>query len=406
MERLRIVIGGFLGLTPGGGVAWDYLQWPLGFAEMGHDVLYVEDTRLWPIYNTDGAADCSPNVARVSNVLSAFGMGSRWAYRDEVSSECFGMPLERVQEFCRTADVFINVSCSTFLRDEYRRIPVRVLVDTDPMFTQIQFCNQESFTADKAGMREMFAGHTHYFTFGENIGRRDCRIPDCGVKWETTRQPTCIEHWRAAPVSRRGTSSFTTIMNWTAARDLNFDGDTWGQKNASLMEYLNLPEQAAGMKLALAVGQTEGAPFPTRLFRERGWTVWNAEECTPDWESYRRFLHASLGEFSVAKQTYVKARTGWFSCRSACYLASGRPVIAQETGWSAFIPTGRGLFSFDDLEDARDALRAVAANPELHGRSARQIAEEYFAAEKVLSAMIASLAARPASEQLSVSHHE
>src|SRR5260370_29252824 len=116
-ERLRIVVGGFLGLTPGGGVAWDYVQWPLGFTELGHDVVYVEDTRLWPIYNDAGPPDCAPNVLRIRAVMEAFGMRSRWAYRDELSGECFGMPLAQLQEFCRSADIFLNISCSTFLRD-------------------------------------------------------------------------------------------------------------------------------------------------------------------------------------------------------------------------------------------------------------------------------------------------
>jgi hypothetical protein len=390
-ERLRIVVGGFLGLTPGGGVAWDYVQWPLGFAQLGHDVLYVEDTRLWPIYQEGAAVDCAPNVSRVRNVMAAFGLESRWAYRDEVSGECFGLSLGQLQEFCRSADLFVNISCSTFLRDEYRTIPLRALVDTDPMFTQIQYCNEVSFTSEKSGMREMFAGHTHYFTFGENIGQPDCRVPDCGVKWHSTRQPICLSHWDATPIPKESASAFTTLMNWTAARDLVFEGDTWGQKNVSLMRFLDLPQAIGGINLAVAVSQTSGTPFPSGLFRDHGWTVLSPDQCAPDWRSYRSFLSESFGEFSVAKQTYDKARTGWFSCRSACYLASGRPVVTQETGWSAYIPAGRGLLTFHDMEGARAALRAIVDSPEVHAKAARELAEEYFAIEKVLPAMLSDL---------------
>jgi len=237
------------------------VQWPLGFAELGHDVIYIEDTRLWPIYQEGAAADCTPNVARVKSVMEAFGMGSQWAYRDEVSGECFGLSLSHLQEFCRSADIFVNVSCSTFLRDEYMAIPVRALVDSDPMFTQIQYCTEVSLTSTQAGMREMFAGHTHFFTFGENIGHPDCRVPDCGVTWHRTRQPVCLAHWNAIPIRDTPESCFTTLMNWTAAPPLEFQGDTWGQKNVSLMQYLDLPESIGGIKLAIAVGQTSSLPF-------------------------------------------------------------------------------------------------------------------------------------------------
>jgi hypothetical protein len=394
-ERLKIVVGGFLGLTPGGGVAWDYVQWPLGFAELGHDVIYVEDTRLWPVYENGADGSCDRNVNRIQSVMHAFGLDGRWAYRDEISGRCFGMPLSQLQEFCRSADLFINLSCSTFMRDEYLSIPVRALVDTDPMFTQIQFSNELSFTSHKAGMREMFAKHTHFFTFGENLGSTDCRIPDCGVPWIPIRQPVCLAHWKASPAPAAASTPFTTLMNWSAGRDLEYQGESWGQKSDSLMEYSNLPALVGGIHLAIGVGQTSGAAFPVGLFRDRGWTVLDPEVCAPDWRSYQSFLTESRGEFSIAKQTYVKARTGWFSCRSACYLACGRPVIAQDTGWSKYIPAGLGLLAFDDIDYAREALLAVACDPQIHGAAARQIAEEYFSAEKILRAMLHQTANLP-----------
>ncbi len=194
MNRLRIIVGGFLGLLPAGGVAWDYLQYPVGLAALGHDVHYVEDTRLWPVYQTSGNSlpDCSANLAHLAEVMEAFGLRERWAYRDEVSGQWFGLEEAAVRELCRTTDLLINLSCSTFLREEYRAIPVRALVDTDPMFTQIQYATQTSFTAGQPGMRELVEGHTHLFTYGENIGAIDCRIPTAGYSWRPTRQPICL----------------------------------------------------------------------------------------------------------------------------------------------------------------------------------------------------------------------
>lgn len=381
-------MGGFLGLTPAGGVTWDYIQWPLGFEMLGHDVIYVEDTRLWPVYQQESAGDCRTNVAHVSSVMEMFGLSGRWAYRDEASGECYGLTLEQLKEFCRSADLFVNVSCSTYLRDEYRSIPVRALIDSDPMFTQIQYCNGASLTAGQSGMQEMFEGHTHYFTFGENIGKSDCRIPDCGLNWRPIRQPICLPHWPVHRLSGESPPRFTTVMNWTATQDLIFNGETWGQKNMELMRFLELPRHVPGVQLAIAVSRTVGSPFPAAFFRERGWCVLDPEECTPDWSSYRTFLGESFGEFSVAKQTYTKAHTGWFSCRSACYLACGRPVITQETGWSDYIPTGVGLFGFIDAAGAVDALVRARSDPAKHSQGAREIAEEFFSSDRVLGAML------------------
>jgi hypothetical protein len=207
--RLRVVVGGFLGLPPAGGITWDYIQYPVGFAALGHDVFYIEDTRLWPIYQQDSTEkiSCAANVEHLAHVMGAFGLAGQWAYRDEVSGDCFGMSRSALDEVCRTADVFVNISCPTFLRDEYRRIPARALIDSDPMFTQIQYATQEGFTAGETGIRGLVAGHTHHFTFGESIDEPDSRIPDTGVTWRPTRQPICLEHCRQSETAESGPPS-------------------------------------------------------------------------------------------------------------------------------------------------------------------------------------------------------
>ena len=394
-SRLRIVVGGYLGLLPAGGVTWDYLQYPLGLAEMGCDVYYLEDTRLWPVYKDSGdASDASENVAHLAEVMQAFGLENRWAYRDEASAKCFGLSEPQLQAICRTADVFLNISCSTVMRDEYHRIPVRALVDSDPMFTQMQLQKGEGFTVGDSNLRELVDAHTHHFTFGESFGTSPCRIPDCGVHWHPTRQPITLRHW---PVSAPPPphAAYTTVMNWSSAPPVRWQGVDWGQKDVELLKILDLPASVPEISLAVAVGQTTGARFPTEQAARHGWTLLDPTCCAGDWRRYRNFIRGSRGELSVAKETYVKARTGWFSCRSACYLASGRPVVTQETGWSRHIPAGEGLFAFNDKAEAAEALRCIERDWDEHSRAARRIAEEHFASETVLRELLGNLGVWP-----------
>jgi hypothetical protein len=399
MERLRILVGGFLGLLPAGGVSWDYIQYPVGLAALGHDVYYVEDTGLWPVFQAEAGAvngsepACARGVAHLAALMESFGLGDRWAYRDAVTGSLYGIDEPRLAELCRTADVLLNLSCSTPLREPYAAIPARVLVDSDPMFTQIQAASEVAFTPGESRMRALIAGHTHHFTFGENVGSADCRMPSCGVTWRPTRQPICLEHWPGTPVPDGPCSSFTTVMNWSAGRLLVHGGETWGQKDVRFLRVVGLPRTVPGIPLTVAVGRTTGTPFPAEEARRHGWRVLDPETCAGDWREYRDFIRASRGEFSVAKETYVKARTGWFSCRSACYLASGRPVVAEDTGWSLRYPTGEGLFAFDDAGTAAEALGQIVAEPQRHARAARAVAEEFFDSNLVLSTLLSRVSA-------------
>ncbi len=394
MNRLRIVVGGFAGLMPAGGVSWDYLQYPLGFLAMGHDVFYIEDTRLWPNYqvSANGHPDCSPNVAYLDRVCRQFGLADRWSYRDEVTGAWFGVSESRVAEVLRTADVLINVSAATSLNEGYLRIPVRVMIDSDPMFTQIQYVNAEGFTPEASGMRSAIESHTHHFTFGEAIGRPECRIPSAGVNWHATRQPICLDQWTPTPPPG-GEAGFTTVMNWSAARKLEWGGETWGQKDIEFEKVMALPARFVRRSLSVAMAQTGGHRFPVERLTANGWRILDPELLAPTPDAYRNFISCSLGEFSVAKETYVKANTGWFSCRSACYLASGRPVVAQDTGWSALLPSGEGLMAFTSLAEAAAALEQVSANPPYHGRRAREIAEEFFNSHVVLGNLLRTVGA-------------
>jgi hypothetical protein len=388
----RIVVTGFVGLFPFGGVAWDYVQYVLGLEALGCDAIYLEDTGVWPVYQ-DGYLDCSLNVAHVAETMERFGLAGRWAYRDEISGGCFGLSEAALREFCRTADVFLNLSGSATLREEYAAIPVRALVDTDPMFTQIQYLSGKSLTDGPSGMRQLIDDHTHHFTLGAGIGSAHCQIPTLGLQWYPTLPPIVLKLWDASDPPTGGSRCYSTVMNWRVVDDVEFEGQRWGQKDVEFMRFLLLPQRVPEIPLGLAVSQTSGTGFPLEAVRDAGWIVLDPDLCAYDTRSYQEFIVGSRGEFSVAKQTYVKANTGWFSCRSVCYLASGRPVVAQDTAWSRLLPNGCGLLAFRDEESAVEALRRVEADPKTHSKAARAIAEEHFDSGRVLNKMLAHMGA-------------
>lgn len=383
---LRIIVGGFIGLLPAGGVTWDYLQYPLGLLELGYDVYYVEDTRLWPVFQRKGGEEAE--LTHLHSVMNAMGLGDRWAYRDEATNQWHGMPSSLIEEVIRTADLLINVSCATCIREEYLKIPRRALIDSDPMFTQVQYLQDRGILSDQGGIREQVDAHTHHFTFGENIETPGCRIPSTGHHWIPTRQPICLNQWNVVPLPDPSEAMFSTVMNWSAAREMHFEGESWGQKNREFEAILELPARIQPIRLAIAMARRLDTPFPQVNAAQAGWEVLDPDDCASDWQAYRKFITASLGEFSVAKHAYVKARSGWFSCRSACYLASGRPVIAQDTGWSTQLPGGCGLMGFSNLEEAVEALQEVSGNLTRHGLGARQLAEEFFDSRTVLGKLV------------------
>lgn len=392
MEKLRIIVGGFLGILPAGGITWDYIQYPLGFSLLGHDVYYIEDTRLYPVYQHSGSDwdDCSFTVKHLEKVMNYFNLNNRWAYRDEASGKTFGLSMERIQEICRTADVFVNISCSTYMRDEYLQIPKRILIDSDPMFTQIQYLSQQMFTDGTPGLKQMIHQHNYLFSFGENIGNADCKIPLCDLTWQTTRQPICLDYWKPTPLPAGKEIVFSTLMNWSAAKKLIYENEEWGQKDIEFKKIITLPQIAKNIRFEIVVNNTlhSANGLNKELIEQHGWKILDPDNAAGDWMKYQEFIHAAAGEFSVAKETYVKAWTGWFSCRSACYLAAGRPVITQDTGWSKFITSGNGLFAFNTIEEATESLQKVCEKPVEHSRAAAEIARNYFDSNKVLTTLL------------------
>jgi hypothetical protein len=264
------------------------------------------------------------------------------------------------------------------------RIPKKIFLDTDPMFTQI------ALVSGSPEVVERIRAHDFHFTFAENIGAADCRVPSCGLNWVPTRQPIVLEWWPPAAEAPRDV--FTTVMNWVSYKPAEFEGETWGQKDVEFMKFVELPVHTP-QPLEIAMGMGPGMKRPTELLRGKGWQIVEPAERLPDPWSYRDYLRSSKAEWSVAKEGYVKSRSGWFSCRSACYLALGRPCVLQDTGWSKIYPSGNGLFAFSTLEEAVAGIEAVNADYTGQSAAARRLAEEFFDARKVLGAMLERIGA-------------
>jgi glycosyltransferase involved in cell wall biosynthesis len=216
----------------------------------------------------------------------------------------------------------------------------------------------------------------------ENIADPSCIIPRCGVDWKTTRQPITLEDWPVAfdPSAR----AFTTVMSWKTKPALPaFGGKVYGGKDVEFRRFWDLPKRV-GAPLELALS----GPAPRDEIANRGWVLRDAAELSSTMDRYRDYIAASRGEWSIAKQAYVATRSGWFSCRSACYLAMGKPVVVQDTGFSRIYPQGEGIFGFTTLEEAAAGIAAIDADYRRHCDAARAIAERFFRAETVLEKLI------------------
>jgi hypothetical protein len=395
---LRIAITGLAATYPIGGVFWDYLQYPLGFRRLGHDVLYLEDTGRWcydPAAGTfveSGAANAGA-LARHLAALDA-GLADRWFFRDATGAT-YGLSWPDVVAFCRTADVFIHVSASCWMREEYFAAGRVVFIDSDPMFTQASVPDAIAGTAsDEARSRlEMLRRHDVFFTFAENVGAADCRVPTDMFAWIPTRQPIVLDCFETEEVPLSGRRRMlTTVGSWEreGARTV-VAGVPYHGKDVEFERFIDLPGTSA---LPLEIALSGRAPV--ERLRARGWRVVDAAIVSNDPWRYRAYLAHSLGEWSVAKHAYVAARTGWFSCRSACYLALGVPVIVQDTGFGSAIPSGRGVLAFSTADEAADAIGDVAADPARHAKAAREIARAYFGADAVLTSLLDRALADPA----------
>jgi hypothetical protein len=378
-----VVVLGFLGRMPVAGVAWQVLHYLEGFRRLNCDVFYIEDTGDWPYDPMQNAVtgDCRYSVAYLARLLGEHGLGERWGYRAAPEGGCLhGLAESRLAEVLRRADVLVNVSGGTVLREEHMVVPVRVYLETDPVLPQIEVAQWRSFTI------RLLEAHTHHFSFGENLGAPDCGVPLGRFHYLPTRQPVVLDWWRDSGAPAGG-GRFTTVANWRQlGKDVEWQGERYAwSKHQEFLKFLDLPRRS-GQEFELALSCDD--PGALDLLRSNGWRVVEALGLSREVGRYRDYIQSSRGEFTVAKDQNIRLRSGWFSDRSACYLAAGRPVITQDTGFGNVLPTGRGLFAFRTMADVLTALDAIRGDYKGHSRAAREIAAEYFAAEKVVGSLL------------------
>jgi hypothetical protein len=377
------VVTGMIATYPVGGVAWDYGQYARGLERLGWDVYYLEDTG-WESYDpTKGAygADYRYGVNFLAQSLAELSpyLAERWHVRG-IDGTTYGLDRTRLAAVVADADLFLNVSGGTLLRDEYMACPRKALIDSDPGWNH--FVNYPKWDANPGWQGSCgYRAHDYFFTYAERMGELDCELPDLGISWQPTRPPVVIELWRQRPPG----NTWTTVMTWdNFRRPIEANGKVYGTKELEFGRVESLPQRVAAA-FELAIG---GATSPQDRWRALGWSVVDSHEVSRTMRDYQRYIESSRGEFSVAKNVYVETCSGWFSCRSACYLAAGRPVVVQDTRFSDVIPTGEGLLAFSDLEQATDALAAIESDYEHHQACAREVAREYFDSDVVLTSLL------------------
>jgi hypothetical protein len=380
--RGAVVVFGIAFLYPLAGVTWQVLHYLVGLRRLGWDPYYVEDSGRW-VYDPargDFTPDPARNVAAVVPALQAHGFGHRWACRARaLDGRCYGLSESRLRALYRDAVATFNVTGAQEVHEEHRVCRRRIYVETDPVAAQLGVADGE------AKIVEQLAAHDRLFTFGENFGRPDCGVPLERFTWLPTRQPVVLDFW---PPARPGPGApYTTVATWRHQKDRVYRGETYHwSKEREFLKILDLPRRCpAPIELALDIA-SDVAAGP--LLRAHGWRVVPAAAVSGHVDRYRDYVRGSRGEFTVAKDQNIRLRSGWFSDRSACYLAAGRPVITQETGFSNVLPTGRGLFGWRDADDIVAAMDAIATDYAGHCRAAREIAAEYFDAGRVLRSLL------------------
>jgi hypothetical protein len=385
MTTLRILLSGMIAGDPHqGGAAWAVLQYLLGLRRLGHQVYFVEPIKPTALRPAGVTLADSVNAAYFRSVMKKFGLESTSALLLYGSHTTYGLPYDRLRAGIEKADLLLNIS--GMLQDPalVEGIPVRVYLDLDPAFIQLWHAVQ--------GIDMRFAGHTHFVTVGQGLGQPECSVPVCGLCWIPTLPPVVLEHWPVAENVRH--EGLTTVGNWRGYGSIEHDGVFHGQKAHSLRRFIELPRHSSVKFMpALAIHASETPDI--EALRTNGWHLLEPAQVAGTPDHYREFIQDSWAELGIAKSGYVVSRCGWFSDRSACYLASGRPVLAQETGFSRFLPVGTGLLAFSTLEEALAGIASLQRDYKQHAREARRIAEDYFDSDKVLGKLLAQIGGGP-----------
>jgi hypothetical protein len=390
---LRIIVSGSLIREPTGGNAWANLSYAQGLAELGHDVYYIEDSDDYPAcYNPENSAattDPTYGLHFAANATARLGLGDRWAYYDAHAREWKGARAHDARAICKSADLILSYSgmWGNPLREWFDTVPRRATIDGDPGFTQVRNLTDVSF-------RRRYEAYTAFFSVGANIGKPGCTIPADGFRWEITHPPISLAAWPyvAGPSNGR----YTTVMQWETFPGLiQYGGLMLANKSESFRRFAELPRRI-GPIFDIAVRSRWTSPHA--MLCQAGWGIADIDRISRDPWTYQAFIQQSKAEFGIAKAGYVETRSGWFSERSVAYLASGRPVVHQDTGFPNWLPCGAGVFAFRSPADVIDAISRIDADYEAHCRAARGLAEEFFSAARVLPPLIEAAMATSAAQ--------
>jgi hypothetical protein len=385
MKRKRIVVMGFMGSMPIAGVIWQHIHYVVGLQRLGYDVYYIEDSARLP-YNpqTFEVNNEFGYAAQVLDRLSQeFGFRSRWGFcaRYLPRNPTAGLSLKKIRQLYRDADAILNICGTQELNDDLLVSDRILYIESDPGVEQIKIDKGVKSTAD------YLRRHHALFTFGENIGTKSFPVPTHGFKWLPTRQPVVTDLWKTNRAPGRA-AVITSVANWSTSglKDITWRGRKYlWSKSREFLRFISAPKKS-GERFELATNLDDAKM--RRRFLRNGWRLRCPLQMSVDYWSYRDYVRRSKAEFTVAKDQYVRLNTGWFSDRSACYLAAGRPVITQETGFTRNYGGELGLLSFRSLDEIVDAVKFINVNYAKHSRAARALAREFFEAEKVVKSIL------------------
>ena len=360
-----------------GGEAWVRLSWVLGLKKLGFKVFFVEQISRRNCVDAAGAMtsfEKCVNLAYFKKITEQFNLADSAVLIYENGEQIYGPGYQQLLETADTADLLVNISGHLTFEPLWSRLRHKAYIDIDPGFTQFWHAS------GSPGPR--LDGHDSYFTIGENIGTSNCFIPTGNIRWRPIRQPVVLEYW---PVATEGICNrFSTVASWRGPYGpVEFEGRAFGLKVHEFRKFWDVPKETKQtFEIALQIHPSDAKDL--NLLRVNGWRVVDPAVVAPDPWAFRRYVQQSGAEFSVAQGIYVDTQCGWFSDRSVRYLATGKPVLVQETGWSRHYPVGEGLLAFRTLQEAARGAEEIARNYHRHCQAARALAETFFDSDKVL----------------------
>ena len=382
--RTLIVSGALANKPFNGGEAWVRLSWALGLRRLGFAVYFVEQIDPRVCVDAGGAparGGASVNHAYFRDVTREFGLAETSALIDVATGQTHGLSPDVLRDAAGSAELLVNISGHLSWPAVTSRVRRRAFVDIDPGYTQIWHA--------EGNLNTRLEGHHLFFTIGENVGRPGCDVPAAGIPWRRTRQPVVLRDWPVCEA--RDPGRFTTVASWRGAYGpVRLGGRTFGVKAHEFRKFVEVPTRlrGSGQTFELALDIHPGDARDRDLLTGNGWRIVPPAEVAPSPDAFRRYVQASGAEFSAAQGVYVQTSSGWFSDRTARYLASGKPALVQETGFSRNLPAGEGLVPFTTVDEAVEGARRIAADYRGHAQAARAVAEAHFDSNKVLGEVL------------------